>query len=74
MTILHGLMDEKIGETVGYDVRRLYSVPAGVLKESNEITPKISDYRGGGGLYGPANEIYLKVGDKDYSFIRKMEI
>ena len=55
---------QKIGETVGYDVRRLYSVPAGVLKESNEITLKISDYRGGGGLYGPANEIYLKVGDK----------
>lgn len=45
-------------------MRRLYSVPAGVLKESNEITLKISDYRGGGGLYGPANEIYLKVGDK----------
>lgn len=57
----------KIGETVGYDVRRLYSVPAGVLKESNEITIKISDYRGGGGLYGPANEIYLKVGDKTLS-------
>ena len=55
---------QKIGGTVGYDVRRLYSVPAGVLKESNEITLKISDYRGGGGLYGPANEIYLKVGDK----------
>lgn len=54
----------KIGETEGYDVRRLYSVPAGVLEESNEITIKISDYRGGGGLYGPANEIYLKVEDK----------
>ena len=61
ITWIHG---QKIGETVGYDVRRLYSVPAGVLKESNEITLKISDYRGGGGLYGPANEIYLKVGDK----------
>ncbi len=54
----------KVGETVGYDVRRLYSVPAGVLKAQNEITIKISDYRGGGGLYGPAGEIYLKVGDK----------
>lgn len=57
---------QRVGETAGYDVRRLYHVPAGVLKEHNEITLKISDYRGGGGLYGPAHEIYLKIGDKTW--------
>ena len=53
---------QKIGETVGYDVRRLYSVPAGVLKELNEITLKISEYRGGVRFVrAPANEMRLKV-------------
>lgn len=54
----------KIGETAGYDIKREYKIPAGVLKNKNRITIKISDYRGGGGLYGVAENIYLKVADQ----------
>ena len=54
----------EVGRTVGYDLKRLYKIPAEVLKEQNTITIKISDYRGGGGLYGPKDEVYLKVNNR----------
>ena len=54
----------EVGRTVGYDLKRLYKIPAKVLKEQNTITIKISDYRGGGGLYGPKDEVYLKVNNR----------
>ena len=54
----------EVGRTVGYDLKRLYKIPAEVLKEQNTITIKISDYRGGGGLYGPKDEVYLKINNR----------
>lgn len=53
----------KVGETVGYDVRRLYPVPEGLLKAgANEITVKIVDNHGGGGCYGASSLFYLDAG------------
>ena len=54
----------EVGRTVGYDLKRLYKIPAEVIKEQNTITIKISDYRGGGGLYGPKDEVYLKINNR----------
>ena len=54
----------EVGRTIGYDLKRLYKIPAEVLKEQNTVTIKISDYRGGGGLYGPKDEVYLKVNNR----------
>lgn len=49
-----------------WDAKRVYKVPAGVLKEgTNIIAVKITDYSGGGGIYGdPAD---LKIDFKDSS-------
>ena len=54
----------EVGRTIGYDLKRLYKIPAEVLKEQNTVTIKISDHRGGGGLYGPKDEVYLKVNNR----------
>lgn len=54
----------EVGRTVGYDLKRLYKIPAKILKEQNTITIKISDYRGGGGLYGTKDEVYLKINNR----------
>lgn len=58
----------KVGETVGYNIDRKYDVPKNVLKGgSNVITVKVVDTGGGGGMYGEAENMYLKVADKAYS-------
>ncbi|MBB4034351.1 sialate O-acetylesterase [Dysgonomonas hofstadii] len=58
---------EKIGETRGYNKDRAYNIPKGFLKEGiNTITVKISDYSGGGGIYGSADNLYLEAGGKKY--------
>ncbi len=58
---------EKIGgETRGYNKDRAYNIPKGFLKEGiNTITVKISDYSGGGGIYGSADNLYLEAGGKN---------
>ena len=54
----------KIGTNNLWDATRIYKIPAGVLKEGkNVIAVRISDYTGGGGIYGDAAD--LKIDFKD---------
>ena len=58
----------KVGETQGYAVDRLYNIPSGTLKSgTNTITVKVSDYAGGGGIYGNPDNLYLTTVDNKYS-------
>ena len=60
----------KVGSTVGYDVKRNYMVPAGVLKGgANELTVKITDNHGGGGCYGSSDLYFLQIGDKNFPIL-----
>ena len=54
----------QVGTNTIWEAKRVYKIPAGVLKEgANVIAVKITDYSGGGGIYGdPAD---LKIDFKD---------
>jgi sialate O-acetylesterase len=53
-----------VGSTIGYNIKRKYSVPAGVLKAGkNIIVIKVDDTGGGGGVYGDAGDLKLTAGD-----------
>lgn len=54
----------QVGTNNIWEAKRVYKIPAGVLKEgTNVIAVKITDYSGGGGIYGdPAD---LKIDFKD---------
>ena len=55
----------KVGNTIGYNVKRLYEIPAGLLKEGqNTIAIKVEDTGGGGGVYGENSDLYFSSGDK----------
>ncbi|MBO9674396.1 MAG: 9-O-acetylesterase [Sphingobacteriaceae bacterium] len=57
ITFVNGV---KVGETVGYNVGRTYTIPANLLKAGeNTITVRVFDSGGGGGLYGDAKELSL---------------
>ncbi|WP_338731588.1 sialate O-acetylesterase [Mangrovimonas cancribranchiae] len=65
ITYINGV---KVGETAQYDADRVYNIPAGVLQEGkNVIAVKVTDYAGGGGIYGNASNVSLTVGSKTYS-------
>jgi sialate O-acetylesterase len=50
----------KVGFTKGYNVKRLYLVPANILHEGkNVITIRVEDTGGGGGVYGDAADVKL---------------
>ncbi len=54
---------EKIGETNAHNELREYEVPANLVKAgSNEIVIRVQDTGGGGGLYGPAEEMKIVSG------------
>lgn len=58
----------KVGETCGYATNRIYDIPSGLLKEGeNTIVVKISDYSGGGGMYGNADDLYVKTTNGQYA-------
>lgn len=58
----------KVGETEGHTIERSYKVPANILKAGkNNITIKVIDTGGDGGLYGDADNTCLEVGAKRYS-------
>jgi sialate O-acetylesterase len=58
---------QTVGHTEGYTVSRQYSIPENILMAGkNRITVKISDFSGGGGFYGKAEDIYLEVNGKKY--------
>lgn len=61
ITYINGI---EVGTTIGYDKKRVYKVPAGVLKEgSNSIAVRITDYTGGGGIWGNEADLKLTIGD-----------
>lgn len=50
----------KVGETVGYNVGRTYTIPADLLKPGeNIITVRVFDSGGGGGIYGEGKNLNL---------------
>lgn len=53
----------KIGSTNGYNIKRVYRIPAGLLKAGdNSISVRMEDTGGGGGLYGDAEDLQLVIG------------
>lgn len=61
VTYVNGI---EVGTNKIWEAQRVYKIPAGVLKEGNNVIAiRISDYSGGGGIYGaPAD---LKIDFKD---------
>ncbi|WMI68291.1 sialate O-acetylesterase [Mangrovimonas sp. YM274] len=58
----------EVGTTGQYDLSRKYSVAKGILKAGpNVIAVKVTDYVGGGGIYGAASDLKLTIGDTDIS-------
>lgn len=54
----------EVGATNQYDVKRVYPIPAGVLKVGeNVIAVRVEDIGGGGGMYGGMEDKYLQLGD-----------
>ncbi|KAF2514572.1 sialate O-acetylesterase [Flavobacterium foetidum] len=54
----------QIGTNNLWDAKRIYKIPSNVLKEgTNVIAVRITDYSGGGGIYGDATD--LKIDFKD---------
>ncbi len=52
---------QKVGETQGYDQTRTYTVPASLVKlGDNNLTVRVFDTGGGGGLYGDAGTLAVK--------------
>ncbi|MBJ2123799.1 sialate O-acetylesterase [Flavobacterium sp. IB48] len=57
----------EIGTNNLWDAKRIYKIPANVLKEgTNVIAVRITDYSGGGGIYGDPED--LKIDFKDSNF------
>ena len=58
-TFLNGV---RIGGTNGYNINRGYHIPAGILKEGNNVIAiRVEDTGGGGGLYGVPSDLYVIV-------------
>jgi sialate O-acetylesterase len=61
VTYVNGI---KAGSTNGYNVKRNYSVAAGVLKEGkNVIAVRVDDTGGYGGIYGDSADMKLTIGN-----------
>lgn len=57
----------RVGETHGWDTRRQYEIPAGVLREGeNLIAVRVEDTGGNGGIHGEAEGLFLEVGGERY--------
>ncbi|HSB92919.1 MAG TPA: sialate O-acetylesterase [Flavitalea sp.] len=58
---------QKIGHTESYNTKRIYDIPAALLKDGdNKISIRVHDTGGGGGVYGDAKDLVLQVGDHSY--------
>ncbi len=57
-----------VGETYNtHQEARDYPIPAGVLRAgANTLILRVEDYRGGGGLYGDPQQLYLQVDGEKY--------
>jgi sialate O-acetylesterase len=61
VTYINGV---KVGNTNGYNIKRVYTIQPGVLKPGkNVIVIRIEDTGGGGGVYGEATDLTLSVGN-----------
>ena len=54
----------EVGTNNIWEKRRVYKIPAGILKEGkNVIAVRITDYSGGGGIYGEASDLKIQFKD-----------
>lgn len=59
VTYLNG---KEVARGSGYSTPRSYSIPAGILRDGeNVLTIRISDFGGGGGFNGEASDMYASV-------------
>ena len=59
-----------VGSTSSHNAHRKYKVPAGILKEGNNvIAVRVQDTGGGGGIYGEDAEIKLVIGSTQLSLV-----
>ncbi len=53
----------EVGKNTQWDKKRIYKVPVGTLKEGlNTIAVRVTDYSGGGGIFGDEADLKLTVG------------
>ncbi|WP_264565805.1 sialate O-acetylesterase [Flavobacterium sp. N3904] len=58
----------QVGTNTIWETSRIYKIPAGVLKEGkNVIAVRITDYSGGGGIYGDPNDLKIDFKDSNVS-------
>jgi sialate O-acetylesterase len=58
----------KVGSTNAYNVKRKYTIRAGVLKAGiNSIAIRVEDTGGGGGVYGKASDMKISFGNLQQS-------
>lgn len=63
ITYVNGI---EVGKNSQYDLKRVYEIPANILKEGkNVIAVRIVDNSGGGGIYGEATDLKLTLGNKN---------
>lgn len=63
ITYINGV---KIGSQNLWDSKRIYKIPAGVLKQGkNTIAVKVIDYTGGGGIYGDSADLKIEFNDSN---------
>lgn len=56
----------QVGTNNIWEAKRIYKIPAGVLKEgANVIAVRISDYSGGGGIYGDPADLMINFKDSN---------
>jgi sialate O-acetylesterase len=62
ITYVNGI---EVGKNTVYDTKRVYTIPANVLREgTNVISVRIVDTGGGGGIYGEDFDLKLTLGTK----------
>ncbi|WP_337967712.1 sialate O-acetylesterase [uncultured Flavobacterium sp.] len=62
ITYINGI---EVGKNTQWDAKRVYEIPANVLKEgTNVIAVRIVDNSGGGGIYGDSADLKLTLGSK----------
>ena len=55
----------EVGRNNNWDAKRKYTIPAGILKEGNNvISIRVVDNGGGGGIYGESDDLKITIGDK----------
>jgi sialate O-acetylesterase len=56
----------QVGTNTNWETKRIYKIPPGVLKEGiNVIAVKITDYSGGGGIYGDVTDMKIAFKGSD---------